>query len=343
MSGITHLEQFQEPALRGLIDESVSLREENPTFGQRFLPNLNVYSTTFAYDIVKQTKNLAAFIGYGAEPPVMDRDAVATQFGSMAAFGLQYIATVEELMALNQARSDGEKTALINKLEKKAVDIIEGIQDFSDVLRAQALSFGKLDWKKGEVKVGFDYKIPDEHKIVRSGANAWTSSDADILGDLIEWNELYAKTNNGKTADVILMPQEVFALLTKNVSIISEARPGIAGVTRIATSEVNEVLSGFALPTVQVIRTRAKTVRNMYTGQDEQVEFYPAGRVVFLSEGLGNFYYGPNPEAEDFQPGLVVRAVDEKRPLRSIIEGYAAGFPVIEAPSLILHADVAVG
>lgn len=340
MSGITHLQEFQQPALQGLIDESAALREESPTFGQRFLPNLNVYSTTFAYDIVKQTKNLAAFIGYGAEPPVMDRDAVATKFGSLSAFGLQYIATVEELMALNQARSTGEKASLVAKLEKKTVDIVEGIQDFSDVLRAQALTTGKLDYTKGEAKVSFDFQIPDEHKIARTGANAWSDASADILGDLIEWNELYAKSNSGKTADVIMMPQEVFALLTKNVSIISEARPGIAGVTRIATNEVNEVLNGFALPPIQVIRSRAKTVRNMYTGQDEQVEFYPAGRVVFLSEGLGNFYYGPNPEAEDFQPGLVVRAVDEKRPLRSIIEGYAAGFPVIEAPSLILHADV---
>ena len=68
----------------------------------------------------------------------MDRDAVAQKFGSLAAFGLQYIATVEELMALNQARNDGERNAVIEKLEKKTIDIINGIQDFADVLRAKA-------------------------------------------------------------------------------------------------------------------------------------------------------------------------------------------------------------
>lgn len=340
MAGITHLQEFQEPALRGLIDESAALREEMPSFGQQYLPSLNVYSTTFAYDIIKKTKHLAAFIGYGAEPPVMDRDAVASKFGSLAAFGLQYIATVEELMALNQARSTGEKAALVAQLEKKAMDIIEGIQDFADVLRAQALTKGSLSYTKGDAKVEFDYQIPSEHKIALTGTDAWTDASADILGNLIEWSELYSKSNNGKTADVILMPQEVFAHLTKNASIISEARPGISGVTRIAAAEVNSVLEGFALPRVQVVKNRSMTVRNMYTGQDEAVEFFPAGRVVFLAEGVGNFYYGPNPEAENFEPGLVVRAVDEKRPLRSIIEGYAAGFPIIEVPSLILHADV---
>lgn len=340
MAGITHLEQFQPEALRGLVDESVSLREEKPEFGQRFLPNLNVYSNTFTYDIIKKSKNMATFIGYGAEPPVMDRDAVANKFGSLAAFGLQYIATVEELMAIQQASTDAQRGDLVARLEKKAVDVIEGIQDFSDVLRAQALTTGRLNYTNKEVKINFDYQIPAEHKIALTGTETWNNADADALGDLIEWNELYANTNNGQSPDVILMPRELFALLTKNRSIISEARPGIEGVTRISQAEVSQVLDGYGLPAIQLIKNRKTTVRNMYTGQDEEVEFYPAGRVVFLSEGLGNFYYGPNPESDDFTPGLVVRAVDEKRPLRSIIEGYAAGFPVIEVPSLILHADV---
>jgi hypothetical protein len=340
MAGITHIQNFTEPALRGLVDESMAIREENPTFGQKYLPNLTVYSNTFTYDIIKKSKNLAAFIGYGAEPPVMDRDAVAQKFGSLAAFGLQYIATIEELMALNQARNDGEKNALIDKLERKTIDIINGIQEFTDVLRAQALTTGRLQYTGTDVKINFDYQIPAEHKIARTGVNAWTSVDADILGDLIAWNEVYSKSNNGKVADEVLMPQEVFALLTKNKSIIAEARPGIAGVTRISQAEVSSVLQGYGLPTITVVRNRSTTVKNMYTGADESVEFYPAGRVVFLSQGVGNFYYGPNPEAEDYTPGLVVRATDEIRPKRSIIDGYAAGFPIIEVPSLILHADV---
>lgn len=339
MAGITHLTEFQEPALRGLVDESVHLREENPTFGQKYLPNLNVYSTNFAYDIVKQTKNLASFIGYGAEPPVMDRDAVATKFGSLAAFGLQYIATIEELMALNQARSNGEKAALVDKLERKAIDITEGIQDFADVLRAQALTTGVLDYTDGDVKIKFDFQIPAEHKIALTGVNTFDNAGADILGKLIEWNELYVNTN-GKKADAMMIPAEVIAHMTKNASIIAEARPGIAGVTRISTREVMEVLDGFDLPTVEVIRNRKKTITNVTNGAVETVEYFPAGRIVFISAGVGNFFYGPNPEADNFEPGIIVKATDEDRPKRSIIEGYAAGFPVIEAPSLLLHADV---
>lgn len=340
MAGITHLKQFQKDYLRGLVDESTSIREQAPTFGQQYLPNLTVYSNTFTYDIIKQAKHLAAFIGYGAEPPVMDRDAVAQKFGSLAAFGLQYIATVEELMALNQARSDGERSAIVEKLEKKTIDIVNGIQDFADVLRAKALTTGKLEYTGGEVKIDFDYQVPSEHKIALTGADKWSDSAADILGNLIEWNEKYSESNNGTLPDEILMPQEAFSVMTKNTSIIAEARPGIEGVKRISQDEVSSVLNQYGLPSIRVIRSRATTVRNMYTGEDEAVEFYPAGRLVFIGKGVGNFYYGPNPEAEDFTPGIVVRAEDEKRPKRSIIDGYAAGFPIIEAPSLLLYADV---
>lgn len=341
MAGLQHLKEFQKPYLRGLIDESVELREEKPTFGQRFLPNLTVYDTNFTYDIIKKTRNLAAFIGYGAEPPVMDRDAVATQFGSMAAFGLQYIATVEELMAIEQSKTNAEKASLVARLVKKTVDIINGIQDFSDVLRAQALTTGLLQYTKGEVKINFDYMIPEEHKIALTGADKWSDPSADILGQLLDWNETFEESNDGQSPAVMLMPREVYKTLKTNLSIIAEARPLTQDkITRLRDSEVTEVLADQGLPPIQVIKSRKTTVTNIYTGEVEEVEFYPEGRVVFLGEGLGSFYYGPNPEAENFEPGIVVRAEDEKRPKRSIIEGYAAGFPVIEVPSLILHADV---
>ena len=341
MSGIEHLKEFQPEFLAGLVDQSMALREENPSFGQRFLPNETIYSDKFMYDIVKKTKHLASFIGYGAEPPVMDRDAVADKSGQLAAFGLQHIATVEELMALNQARNEGEHNAMVEKLVTRTVDILNGMQDFTDVLRAKALTFGKLEYNdpKDGAQVTFDYQIPAEHKIALTGTSAWTDPSADAIGNLIEWDQTYSESNNGKQADVIKMPIDVFQLLSKNSGIIAEARPGTTA-TRVSTDEVNQVIELYNLPPIEIVRGRVTTVRNPRTGQDEAVEFYPAGRIVFLSEGLGKFFYGPNPESDDFTPGLLVRATDEKRPKRSIIEGYGAGFPVIEVPSLILHADV---
>ncbi|WP_026593005.1 major capsid protein [Bacillus sp. UNC437CL72CviS29] len=340
MSGITQLKEFQKPALRGLVDALEKEKLDTPTLADRFLPNDQIFSTTFAYDVIKKSNHIAAMIGYGAEPPVMDRDAVASKMGELAKMGLKYIATEEELLALNQSRSDAEHSAMIDKLGAKGADLVKALQRRVDIAKLEAVTKGKFDYNKNGVKIVVDYGIPADQKIALTGTNAWTDVNADALGNLIEWNDKYL-TANGKKADVILMTRETQALLQKNNGIIGEAR-GVAkdGVKRISVAEVNDVLDGYGLPPVQIVEQRKVTVRNVYTGVDEVIEFMPQYRVVFVSEGLGNFVYGPTVE-NDFKPGVVLDAYDKKEPIESVLRVVAAGFPIVEKPSLLLHADVA--
>lgn len=338
MAGITHLEEMQEPALRGLVDESVALHEENPTFGARFLPNEDTFSTKFAYDIVKTNKYLAAMIGYGAETPIVDREAVANKMGELAKIGIKDIVTEEELLALNQSRSNAEKSALVEKLQKKAVDISRYILDRIDVMKLQAIAQGEFHYNQNNVKIDFDFGVPNEHKVVLTGTNAWTNVDHDALGDLIQWSQQYENANN-RSADVILMPREVFTLLTKNKSFIAEARPTSPTADRISKDEVNIVLEGYGLPTIEVVKNRKVTFKNLYTGSVEEFEYFPENRIVFVSDGVGKFLSGPTVE-NDFKPGIKVVAFDETHPILSGIEGVTAGFPVIEDPKLLFYADV---
>jgi hypothetical protein len=340
MSGITQLKEFQKPALRGLVDALEKEKLDAPTLADRFLPNDQIFSTTFAYDVIKKSNHIAAMIGYGAEPPVIDRDAVASKMGELAKMGLKYIATEEELLALNQSRSDAEHSAMIDKLGAKGADLVQALQRRVDIAKLEAVTKGKFDYNKNGVKIVVDYGIPSDQKIALTGTNAWTEVNADALGNLIEWNDKYL-TVNGKKADVILMTRETQALLQKNAGVIAEAR-GVAkdGVKRISVAEVNDVLDGYGLPPVQIVEQRKVTVRNVYTGVDEVIEFMPQYRVVFVSEGLGNFVYGPTVE-NDFKPGVVLDAYDKKEPIESVLRVVAAGFPIVEKPSLLLHADVA--
>ncbi|PEA75084.1 major capsid protein [Bacillus wiedmannii] len=340
MSGITQLKEFQKPALRGLVDALEKEKLDAPTLADRFLPNDQIFSTTFAYDVIKKSNHIAAMIGYGAEPPVIDRDAVASKMGELAKMGLKYIATEEELLALNQSRSDAEHRAMIDKLGAKGADLVQALQRRVDIAKLEAVTKGKFDYNKNGVKIVVDYGIPSDQKIALTGTNAWTDVNADALGNLIEWNDKYL-TVNGKKADVILMTRETQALLQKNAGVIAEAR-GVAkdGVKRISVAEVNDVLDGYGLPPVQIVEQRKVTVRNVYTGVDEVIEFMPQYRVVFVSEGLGNFVYGPTVE-NDFKPGVVLDAYDKKEPIESVLRVVAAGFPIVEKPSLLLHADVA--
>lgn len=338
MAGITYLKEFQEPALRGLVDALENEKKDAPALGDRFLPDDRIYSTTFAYDIIKKSNHIAAMIGYGAEPPVVDRDAVASKMGEVAKMGLKYIATEEELLALNQARNNGEKQAMIEKLLTKGADLVKAVQRRVDVAKMEAIAKGKFEYNKNGVKIVVDYNIPAENKKVLTGQNTWANPEHDVIGDLIEWDRQYTETN-GKQADLILMTRETQALLLKNTVIVTEARGKDSGATRVSVDELNSVLGGYGLPPIQVLTHTQITVKDIYTGQDEVIEFFPKNRVVFVAEGLGNFVYGPTVE-NNFQPGIVLQAKDKDEPIQSILRVAAAGFPIVEAPSLLLHADV---
>lgn len=335
MAGITHLEAFSKPALRGLVD--VTVEERVPTLADRFMPDDRVFSTTFAYDIVKKSNHIAAMIGYGAEPPVIDRDAVASKMGELAKMGLKYIATEEELLALNQARSDAEQSAIIDKLTVKSLDLVNALQLRVDVSKMEAITKGKFTYNKNGVKISVDYGIPANHKVALSSGNDWANADHDVIGDLLNWTQTYEATN-GKQPDVILMTRETQALLLKNSVIVAEAGRSINS-GRVSVEELNSVLGGYGLPPVEIVINRKVTVKDIYTGNDEVIEFMPVNRVVFASAGVGNFVYGPTVE-NDYQPGIDLRAYDKFEPIESVIRVAAAGFPVVNAPSLLFHADV---
>lgn len=335
MAGITHLKEFQKPALRGLVDASV--QDAVPTLGDRFLPNANTYSNTFSYDIIKTNKYIGAMIGYGSEPPVVDRDAVASKMGEIAKMGLKYIATEEELLALHQARSEGEKSAMVDKLTLKGVDLVQAIQRRIGVIKMEALTKGSFAYNKNGVKVNVDFGVPAEHKVALTSGSDWNEKDRDVIADLLGWVKSYEDAN-GRTPDAILMSREAQAKLLTNTVIVAEAgRPD--GSARVSQAQLNEVLTGFGLPPVQIVTDRKVTVKDIYTGADEVIEFMPANRIVFLSEGVGEFLLGPTVENE-FQPGIALEAKDKDEPIQSILRAVAAGFPALEAPSLIFHADV---
>ena len=91
------------------------------------------------------------------------------------------------------------------------------------------------------------------------------------------------------------MSREANAKLLRNLNIVVEAgRPD--GVTRVNQAQLNEVLQGYGLPTIQIVDDRKVTVKDIYTGEQEVIEFMPENRIVFLSEGVGNFLVGPTVE-----------------------------------------------
>lgn len=335
MAGITHFKELSSPAVRGLIEAYVE--QLDTTVADKFMPNADTFSTDFAYDVIKSSENIAPMIAFGAEPPVMDRDAVGKQIGSLTKFGIKYIATEEELLQLNNSRTDAEHTELISRLQKKAVDVAESIQKAIQMFKYQALSTGQLNYDKNGVKVALDYGIPESNKVALTGTAKWGASAAKPLENLIAWTESYEKVN-GKSPDAILMSREAYSKLAQDAAIIAHVTTA-TGVSRISNAQLDSVLNDFDIAPITVIKNRKVANKDIYTGTIEEIEVFPENRVVLVSEGAAEFLLGPTVE-NDFKPGIYVDSYDNKEPIQSVLRGVAAGIPTIKQPSALFYADV---
>src|SRR5699024_9026219 len=140
-------------------------KNQTPSVIDTYVGDEVTYDTKFAYDIIQRSNHIAAMIGLGAEKPVVDRHATASRMGELAHFGLKDIVTVEELYAMNQARSTGEKQAMVDKLLNRSSDLVDWLQLRIQVEKLKAVALGKNEYNKNGVKIELDYGIPSEHKI----------------------------------------------------------------------------------------------------------------------------------------------------------------------------------
>jgi len=341
MAGITHLTELKQPALKGIVEVVDKQKLEVQDDLLNFLPDEYTYDQEFAYNVVSKTSQMGAMIGIGNEPPIRDRDAVARRMGSLAKYGWKDIVTENELLKLHNPRNDGEFKALIDSIVADGGTVVSELRDRINVTKAQAIATGQVNYDDNNVKVAIDFTedMPTEHKIALTGADTWANPEHDVLGDLIAWDQQYQDTN-GKQADTILLTRQTQALLLKNTVIVTEAvGNNTSGRGRVSLDELNSVLGGYGLPSITVVKKTSAQVKNPVTGAIDTVELYPEGRVIFISNGVGKFLLGPTVE-NNFQPGIVLEAYDNREPIESILRAVAMGFPVIENPSLLLYADV---
>ncbi|WP_263708005.1 major capsid protein [Shouchella tritolerans] len=335
MPGITHLEEFQQPALRALVDES---EKDTPlTLVDRFLPTENVFSRSFAGDIIKTNNFLAGYIGKGSEPPTIDRNEMASYMGEIAQFGLQDIVTYSEIEALHEAKNNARYQDAIERITVRALNVVDATRRLIQLAKSEVLFKGELSHNRNKIKFDFDFGIPDENKVALTPDNDFDSADFDVLGFLLEQVAAYVELN-GQKPEVMLISYEILNRLLSNSQIIIESgRP--VGSRRASAEDLTNVLKSFGLPDFEVVENRVMTYKDNETKSIIRNEFMPANRIIMASSGAGKYLLGPTLE-NNFQPGILLMAEDQKKPLQSVVETVGAGFPVLENPFLIKHLDV---
>src|SRR5690625_2140398 len=104
MAGITHITELKEKPLKALAREVDRDALEVQYDILNYSPDEKGYDFEFVYDVVKNTSQMAAMIGFGADHPVRDRAEVARRMGEIAKYGWKDIITENELPKLNTSR-----------------------------------------------------------------------------------------------------------------------------------------------------------------------------------------------------------------------------------------------
>lgn len=337
MAGLKHFEAFQKPALLGLVDESV--KDKVPTIADQFLPEVGVYSAEVAYNVIRTSQYIASYVGPGAEFPIMDRNEIAQVMrGDAGKMGIKHIVTEEEMLKLQEGRrTSQEQNSIIDAITIKGVDLIDAVQRQIDATKMRALGFGTFEHRKNGVKLAVDFGVPAEHKVALLPGADWNTAGRDKLGDLIAFADQYEVTN-GARPETMLMSRQTFSKLATDAVIIAEAGRS-EGARRVSEAEVNEVLEANGLPKVTIVGVLKVVVKRFDSDETETIELMPENRIVFLSQGVGEYLLAPTVE-KDYEPGIVLLAKDEDEPIQSVLKATAAGFPAVKNPYLIFHADV---
>src|SRR5699024_1598113 len=264
MAGINHLSEVQAEKLNKLVDVLAKEKNEGETIGNEFLTMKNGYSNKFAYDLIQKKTHNASYIGFGSEPPVMDRDAVASRHGELAKLGIKHIVTEEELLSIHQARSNAEQRAMVDQLVAKGVDLVNAVYLQIEVSRLKALFLGEFSYNDGNDEIGLDYGV--ENKVELTGTEAWDTETATPLSDLIKWNVEYAD-RNVQAADLFLMSRKTRVMLQTLPEIVTELR-GSSPATTVSVSALHEVLGAYDLPESRVVERRSVTALDIVSGEN---------------------------------------------------------------------------
>lgn len=234
----------------------------------------------------------------------------------------------KEIYILEHPRTDTEANLAIRKVYRDVDIIRENIENTIEVLRAQALTTGKVEIHENGLDTVIDFGVPEEHK----GNLTWSDSKHDVLEDLFDITEQMS-SDTGFPVSHILTSRKVLYTLCKNETIRTAIR-GTEKERYLTPTELNSELAKMGFPTISVDERRYEVL----TQRDgklkrELTRYIPETSVLFLPDGkLGETIRGDTPEARglrssnicDVQPGdVTITYYDEVDPVAKYVKGSA--------------------
>lgn len=339
---VLHLDEFQKETLTGYV-ENVPVQRQYLL--QKFMPEETVQDINFAYNVINGAYAKAASItGWNASAPLRDRKAIEKAYGELAKLQHSYRLDEKDLFSFEKPRTPEERQAVIDGVYTDTDDLIVGVDDTKEWLRAQTLYTGGVDYSdpKNDVRIQFQFEMPAENRLVAS--IPWSDPTSKPLTDMQAANNQFKKTNQRRTPLEVHMTSVTEARLLQNEQIRTQIYGNSNGGRILTPADLQNVFRALKLPPYVinddvVVMEAAEIVDGQKVIVDKEVQLLEDDKVVFLGDNLGSTMIGPSAEKGYATGKFANPIIHQNPPGEEVIVGETA-FPAFKRPKAIVILDV---
>lgn len=325
-----HLDEFGREQLQGYIENVPVAREY---LLSALMPETPTSDINFAFNVINgQYAKAASITGWNASAPLRDKKELEKAFGSVAKVQHGVRLDETELLAFNRPRTDQERAAVVDYVYDTTDDLVQGVDDIEEYMRAQVVYNGvlKYDDDENDIHIDVEFGIPTENKLPVT--TAWSDPASTPLQDLQAAVKQYQANNQRRKPVVMHMTSATEALLLQNEQIRTQVYGPGNGGKLLTRSDVSNALTALGLPPF-VINDDVIVVG------DDEIQLLEDSKVVLLGAELGKTYSGPTVE-NNYNPGkFVTPLIEQNPPGQSVIIGKAV-FPALQRPKAIVIMSV---
>jgi hypothetical protein len=213
------------PFLRNVVltDLISNINNGGALIGEQLIPTRQVDSRISTWESVMGGRNIAPFVAFGAQSPLIARPGVERLQAEMLDIREKYL--LQEADLLGFSRQPGTlatpytaqqhiadvlaqmRRDIDSRLEKMRWDtLLTGTLVHNDIVDGQKITFS------------LDFKIPSSHFVTLSGGDAWDQTTADMIGDFRDAKKLVREAN-GQRITTAYMNSNTRSLINANETL----------------------------------------------------------------------------------------------------------------------------
>ena len=325
-----HLDEFGRDQLQGYIE---NIPVSRVYLLGALMPETPTSDINFAFNVINgQYAKAASITGWNASAPLRDKKELEKAFGSVAMVKHGVRLDETELLAFNRPRTDQERAAVVDYVYDTTDDLVTGVDDIEEYMRAQVIYNGNLkyDDDENDIHIDVDFGIPDENKLPVT--TAWSDPASTPLQDLQAAVKQYQANNQRRKPVVMHMTSATEALLLQNEQIRTQIYGTNNGGKLLTSGDISNAVAALGLPPYAIND-------DVIIVGDAEIQLLADSKVVLLGADLGKTYSGPTVE-NNYNPGkFVTPLIGQNPPSQTVIVGKAV-FPALQRPKSIVIMSV---